>query len=165
MPLFRVQSVCLALIILFLTFAPSRAQTPTTQWVNFYSSNSLLDKKLVPVGAIVRAYDDDNVLCGTFTVQRSGYYGFLPCYIDDPNTSIDEGVMGGDNVSFTINNSSAGNYLLSSTIQNGDRFEVNLSAISSKASSPPVSVPEPVTVILFSSGLAVLAGFVRRQRR
>ena len=79
--------LCLAVLAV-----PVDAQTPTPNWVNFYNSNTTLNGKPVPVGSVERAYDPEGVLCGKYEVSVAGAYGFLACYIDDPNTSEDESI-------------------------------------------------------------------------
>ena len=41
-------------------------------------------------------FDSTGTLCGSFVVQRSGLYGFLHVYGDDPATSADEGSFSGE---------------------------------------------------------------------
>jgi hypothetical protein len=117
----------------------SNAQTPTTQWVNFYSSNTTLAGQPVSAGALIQAFDPSGVVCGSYTVNILGSYGFLACYIDDLTTPEDEGVVPGDTVSFRINGIAAGQFALPTAIQNGDRFRVDLVAGS--------TVPEPETAL------------------
>lgn len=149
-------------------FSTVFSQTPSTQWINFYGSNSKLDALPIPVGTVVDAYDSEGILCGRFTVNNPGSYGFLACYLDDPNTETDEGVDPEERVAFKLNGLEAGSYQLPSSIQNGDRFLVELSAVSIKPpnrpDSEPVTVPEPVSIILFSTGLAGLAAMKLRSR-
>jgi hypothetical protein len=147
------------LLSLFLA-ATAGAQTPTPEWVNFYSSNSTLDGQPVPVGAVITAYDPSGVLCGRFTVTTAGSYGFMPCYLDDLNTPVDEGIRPGDVVRFKIDGFDAGQFQVPTTINNGDRFEVNLVAVSA-----PVPIPEPATLALLAAGLAGLAGYSRLRQR
>jgi len=81
--------------------------TPTNEWVNFYSQSSTLNGQLVPVGAVVKAYNPRGVQCGEFIVSEPGFYGLMPVYRDDPNTPEDEGMLPGEEVTFTINDISA----------------------------------------------------------
>ncbi|MEE9166151.1 MAG: FlgD immunoglobulin-like domain containing protein [Candidatus Neomarinimicrobiota bacterium] len=77
--------------------------TPTNQWVDFYSSNTIvLNGGPIAVGAVVDAYDPDGVHCGTYTVDTEGSYGFLHVYRDDATTTEDEGAIEGDKITFTI---------------------------------------------------------------
>ena len=51
-------------------------------------------------GEVVQAYDSDGVLCGSFTIVNSGFYGSLTCKGDDPETPVDEGATAGENITF-----------------------------------------------------------------
>jgi hypothetical protein len=83
---------------------PAGTPVPTNLWVNFYGLNTFLQSNPVPIGAVVRAYDPDGVLCGIFTVSTTGWYGALPVYGDDTMTvGVDEGAESGDTITFTIN--------------------------------------------------------------
>ncbi len=81
--------------------------TPTNAWVDIYSTASTLDGQPVPVGAVIAVFDPQGVQCGEFTVTKSGWYGLMPCYGDDPHTAIDEGAVSGDVLSFAINGRAA----------------------------------------------------------
>ncbi len=98
--------VFLSLIILFRIV--SSQFTPTNEWVNFFSPNTTFEGSPVPVGAVIEAYDPNNVLCGSFTVTTEGQYGFLLVYKDDFTTpDIDEGADPGDTITFYINSTPA----------------------------------------------------------
>lgn len=116
------------------------AQTSTAEWVNFYSPNSTLDGEPIPVGAVVRAYDSSGNQCGAFVVHTPGYYGFLACHFDDPNTSVDEGISPGERVHFTVNDFSAGSATVPSGVNNGDRIRVDLTALSTEDAALPTCV-------------------------
>src|SRR3990172_1004885 len=75
---------------------------PTTVWMNLYSPESLLDGQPLPVGAVVRAYDPQGVLCGEFVVAQLGKYGLMPIYADDPGTPWDEGAVPGDRIELRV---------------------------------------------------------------
>lgn len=103
--------------------------TPTPQWVNFYSSDSKLKGKPLPVGAVVRAYDKAGHQCGEFVVHTVGSYGFLVCYFDDPNTPIDEGIRPGENVRFTVNDKyKAGSASVGGSASSGERIQYDFNA-------------------------------------
>ncbi|MFH1649972.1 MAG: hypothetical protein ABIA93_05465 [Candidatus Woesearchaeota archaeon] len=59
------------------------------------------------IGAVIRAYDSDNVLCGMFTIVNVGYYGLLSCTGDDITTATDEGAREGNVIRFTYNGNPA----------------------------------------------------------
>jgi len=135
--------------------------TPTTSWVNFYSSNSTLNNKPIPAGAVVRALGPDGSLCGEFVVVELGSYGFLACYFDDPNTATDEGIELGDTVMFVINGVFAGSFTVPSEgVGNGARFQVDLAAM---PPVEPIPVPEPLSITLLGLGLAALGGYIYRK--
>ena len=103
--------------------------TPTTQWVSFYSNNSKLEGKPLPVGAVVRAYDSAGNQCGEFVVHTVGSYGFLVCYFDDPNTPIDEGIRPGESAYFTVNGKyKAGSAFVGGSASSGERIRYDLDA-------------------------------------
>ena len=76
---------------------------PTTAWTDFYSDGSTVNGSPLPIGAVVRAYDPQGVLCGEFIVHTAGSYGYLHVYGDDASTpGNDEGAVEGDTITFTI---------------------------------------------------------------
>ncbi|HIQ06655.1 MAG TPA: VWA domain-containing protein, partial [Anaerolineae bacterium] len=77
--------------------------TPTNRWMDFYGMNTLLNGKPVPEGAVVTAFDPNGVKVGEFVVRQAGWYGVMPIYGDDPETSVDEGAQPGDVITFYIN--------------------------------------------------------------
>lgn len=101
----------------------------TNEWVNFYSTNTLLAGEPIPVDGVINAFDPAGTHCGTFTVSKQGQYGFLPVYRDDPLTpDIDEGALPGDTITFTINDIPAKTLGPKANIWtfNGDVIELNL---------------------------------------
>lgn len=75
---------------------------PSNIWANFVALNSRLNGDPLPVGAVVRAYDPDGLMCGEVVVAVEG--GFvMPVYGDDPQTPEDEGAVAGDIIRFTVN--------------------------------------------------------------
>ena len=70
--------------------------------VEFYGT-AILNTSNVSLGVNITAYDSDNVSCGSFIVVNQGYYGLLSCNGDEVTTSIDEGAVSGDKISFYIN--------------------------------------------------------------
>ncbi len=54
-------------------------------------------------GDQVTVYTPRGVLCGEFTLNRDGQYGFLPVYGDDPATAGEDGARRGDILSFRLN--------------------------------------------------------------
>ncbi len=153
--------VIISILFVFGLVTTASAQTPSVQWVNFFSSNSKLEGQPVPVGAVIEAFDPSSVLCGRSVVSTSGSYGFLACYVDDPNTDVDEGIIPGDTVRFTINGLPAGKFTVPTGIRSGDAFEVNLSAI---GLTEPIPIPEPFTITLMGIGLGGIASYAWRRQ-
>lgn len=98
------------LLLLTVAYGFTHAQvTPTSEWVSFFSANTTFLGAPVPPGAVVAAYDGPldaappPAQCGEFTVLVAGTYGVMPCYRDDPGTTLDEGAEPGDLIFFTIN--------------------------------------------------------------
>lgn len=85
------------------TPTPAQAVVPTTSWMNFYGLESTLDGQPLPVGAVIRAYDPQGVVCGEVLVTHAGWYGLMPVYADDPLTEVDEGAVPGDRIELTVN--------------------------------------------------------------
>ncbi|MBU4343657.1 MAG: hypothetical protein KKG21_06575 [Candidatus Omnitrophica bacterium] len=55
-------------------------------------------------GDIITAQDPDGIICGRYTVETAGRYGFLTCMGDDPNTTeVDEGAIDEDPITFYVN--------------------------------------------------------------
>jgi len=93
----------LAALLLFLPVTLGAQVIPTNEWVNLWGDNCAVNAKLVPAGAVVRAYDPDGVLCGEYTVAAAGTYGLMPVYRDDPTTpDVDEGAEPGDAITLTV---------------------------------------------------------------
>ncbi len=76
---------------------------PTPSWVNVFSPGSTIDGEPLAVGDVVTAYDSDGVLIGRTTVEAEGKYGLMALYMDDPSTTVDEGAVPGEAVSFRVN--------------------------------------------------------------
>jgi hypothetical protein len=166
--------VALGLLVGLLTGSASLADgvTPTTEWINIYSTNSTLDDEPLPVGASVAVFDSRGARCGEYTVTTEGWYGLMPCYRDDPMTSRDEGAVVGDVLHFTVNHRPAaatairlnGTAVQPSTAvrwtANGDRWEVDL-----QLHTPPVggyTLPAGRATLPWSRGALLVAviGFV-----
>lgn len=94
----------LGLLVWLLTLAPvssgGLAQSP--DWINIYSTNSMLNGEPLPIGASVAVLDSRGTECGAFTVGKEGWYGLMACYHDDPMTPKDEGAVLGERLSFTV---------------------------------------------------------------
>lgn len=145
--------------------AQAPGPVPTTQWIFFYSANSKLNGQPVPIGAVVKAYNSQEVLCGQVTVSTPGSYGLMSCYLydNDPTTPPNAGVRPGETVRFTINDQAVvPSFQVPATVSHGDRYQVDLASPSAPG---PAEIPEPITLITLGSGLAALAGYMRLRRK
>lgn len=83
------------------------------------------------IGDVVAAYDPDDVLCGSFTVNKEGAYGFLHVYGDSNLIGTDNGATPGDTIRFRVN----GIEVLPAGpdepvwTKDGDRLNVNFNSI------------------------------------
>jgi len=102
---------------------------PTRWWVDVTGESSTLDGELLPVGAVVRAYDPDGVLAGRVEVTLSGWY-LVSVYGDDPETTLDEGAEAGDTITFTVQGQVAATLGPDEPVwtSSGDRLDVELAA-------------------------------------
>jgi hypothetical protein len=82
--------------------------TPTTEWVNFVSTDSTFLGRSLIVGDRVDIYDPQGVLCGNRIIVSAGALPVTACYGDDPSTPEDEGALPGDALRFEINGVPAG---------------------------------------------------------
>ena len=87
----------------------TRWQTPTTTtaWAD-YSGNITINAAAADIGDELAIYDPNGVLCGHTIVTVAGSYGPVNVYGDDPTTtSVDEGAVSGDLLTFKIWDDSA----------------------------------------------------------
>jgi len=55
-------------------------------------------------GDRITVYDEQNVLCGEYTIDTNGQYGLMSVYGDDPlSKDIDEGAVPGEGLTFYLN--------------------------------------------------------------
>lgn len=72
---------------------------PTNEWISLYGIDIKVDNELLPVGTVVKAIDEDDVVCGEFVVTVAGTFGLMPIYQNDPATNhMDEGGEPGDRI-------------------------------------------------------------------
>ena len=108
---------------------PADEVHPTRWWVDVTGDSSTLNGELLPVGAVVRAYDPDGVLAGRAEVALSGWY-LVSVYGDDPQTALDEGAEAGDTITFTVQGRPAVALGPDEPVwtSSGDRLDVELAA-------------------------------------
>jgi hypothetical protein len=74
--------------------------TPTTQWINLYSHDLTVNGDEVTAGSRVDAYSENGAKVGSYVMNRSGHFGFMPIYAADPGTS---GLTAGQSFYLTVN--------------------------------------------------------------
>jgi hypothetical protein len=76
---------------------------PTNQWIGLYGSLQAVDGSPVPAGAVVEVVDNSGNVAGYSEVQNPGTYGYMPVYLDDPETPADEGAEVGELLTVRVN--------------------------------------------------------------
>jgi hypothetical protein len=74
---------------------------PQPTWVDLYGYLRVCGVS-AEVGDEVAVFDPQGVLCGQFSVDTTGYYGFLHVYGDNPDTPQDEGAGPGDTLTVKV---------------------------------------------------------------
>jgi hypothetical protein len=81
----------------------ARAVRPTDQWILLYG-DLLTDERLpAPVGTVVDVVDGAGNTAAWTQVEQAGSYGYMPVYLDDPATEIDEGADAGEALTVRVN--------------------------------------------------------------
>ncbi len=81
---------------------------PTDQWVAIYGQVLTPNGGEAPVGTVVDVVDQAGHCAGWCTVETPGLYGYLPVYLDDPETSVDEGATVGEYLTVRVNGVATG---------------------------------------------------------
>jgi len=79
-------------------------------------------------GDRIRVYDETDILCGQFDIQKDGQFGLMSVYGDDIlSKDIDEGAKPGDVLSFYLNGVKISPTNMDTVVwtQNGDRIRVD----------------------------------------
>jgi hypothetical protein len=76
--------------------------TPTASWINLYASNLTLDGIPVKAGAVINALSPTGTKIGSFTVKKSGTFGFMPVYSDAGSSEQITGLNAGDKFTLTV---------------------------------------------------------------
>ena len=97
---------------------------PTSQWIGVYGSLQSVDGAPVAAGAVVEVVDNAGNVAGYSEVQNPGTYGYMPVYLDDPETPADEGAEVGELLSVRVNGVLTDNKVR--WTQFGDLAQVNL---------------------------------------
>ena len=132
-----------SLTIAILT-ASAFANPQAPEWVDFYG-NITLNGSPAPVGTIVEAYDPDGIMCGSYTVDTTGLYGFLHANRDDiTTTGVDEGAVPGDSITLKVNGIIAVPTVISGGLtwtSNGAQNNVDLAITGQTIAFTAVSLP------------------------
>jgi len=129
----------------------------TNTFCDYFSLASTLDGVPVLVGAVIDAFDPQGVHCGTYVVQKAGWWGVMHVYGDDTTTEdIDEGASPGDQLTFQI--SCCGSTVTvvtpggDATWQPQKRVQINLAGVSSCPTATPeatqTSTPTPIATAI-----------------
>jgi hypothetical protein len=94
--------------------------SPTTEWVNLYSSNVTLDGASVTPGSRIEAFTADGKLVGSFDVVQPGTFGFMPVYGKTSDAEI--GVEAGQSFYLEIDGARTNETFV--WTGNGERIEV-----------------------------------------
>jgi len=76
---------------------------PTNEWIGIWGDEVKINNNLISDGTVVRAIDNNGVICGEFIVSNEGKFGLMPVYRDDIRTEFDEGAEVGEDVSLYFN--------------------------------------------------------------
>ncbi|MEW6050473.1 MAG: T9SS type A sorting domain-containing protein [Candidatus Zixiibacteriota bacterium] len=95
-----------------LVLHPLRPVVVTSQWVDYFCDNNLLNDYPLPAGSVVEATEPGGLLVGQFYVTEFGKYGFMPVYRANDTLTDTLGAMTGDVLTFWVNGQMA--------IANGD---------------------------------------------
>jgi hypothetical protein len=76
---------------------------PSNQWIGIYGSLQTTDGSPVAAGTVVEVVDNAGNVAGYSEVQNPGTYGYMPVYLDDPETAVDEGAEVGELLTVRVN--------------------------------------------------------------
>ncbi len=62
----------------------------------------VIGRHYAPKGTVIDVLDTQGTVCGSFTLEDPGFYGYLSCRGDDPSTAVDEGASPGENITFAV---------------------------------------------------------------
>jgi PKD repeat protein len=77
--------------------------TPTSRWVVVYGQVLAADGQPAGAGTVVDVVDATGNVAGWFQVEQPGVYGYLPVYLDDPTSPLDEGAEVGEWLTLRVN--------------------------------------------------------------
>lgn len=86
-----------------LVLRPLRPIVTTSQWVDYYCDQNLLNDYPLPAGSVVEATEPGGMIVGQFYVTEFGKYGFMPVYRANDTLTDTLGAMTGDVLTFWVN--------------------------------------------------------------
>lgn len=107
-----IRVVALSMLVWMTAVGAARADgvTPTNEWINLYSTNSVVDGQPLAPGTVVAVFDSQGAKCGEIEVIVEGWYGLLPCYRASVGTDAGRRPRGAmhaaadeEGLSFTVN--------------------------------------------------------------
>ena len=118
---------------------------PTMWWMGMHGWLTTTGGDPAPAGTVVDVIDGQGNTAGWFEVEHLGGYGYMPIYLDDPATDLDEGADEGEWLTVRVNGD-ATQYRVQWT-EFGDEVRLDME-IGRQASSPS---PLPTTYALGSN--------------
>ncbi|MFH2056548.1 MAG: HYR domain-containing protein, partial [bacterium] len=111
-------------------------------WINLYGANVTVDGETLPVGAVIQAVNESDVLVGEFVVQDAGRYGFMPVY----GVDLYAGVAGstGETIRLLVDGVEAQETV--TWTSNGDRIKVDKFHLTSTAAGDDAVIPDQFTL-------------------
>lgn len=135
-------AILFSIILVLVPAAMADPQAP--EWVDFFGTITI-NGNPAPIGTDVKAYDPGGTMCGEFTVNTVGNYGFLHANRDDITTGgVDEGADPGEIISFKINGLDAIANVINGDItwtSHGVQNEVNLELTTQTVSFSILNAP------------------------
>ena len=118
--------------------------TPTRQFMFVWGSITI-NGVPAPAGTIISAVDRVGNMAGQFTVWYSGYYGAMAVYLDDPETSLDEGAVLGEWLYIRVNSHSSRSKFKWTKFGDVVRVDVATTSTAPKSGPPPTVKSSSVT--------------------
>ena len=78
----------------------------TNRWIDMFGSGVTVDGAALGVGTVIEAVDRNGVVCGTYTVDKPGMFGFMPVYGAEDGSA--DGLTAGDEFHLRVNGRESG---------------------------------------------------------
>jgi hypothetical protein len=150
-----VNKIFAAMILMLVLIGTAAAMPPIA--AEFYGT-ATINTYFAEKGMNVSIYDDNGVLCGSGLVRDEGQFGFISCNGDDPYTEEDEGATKGENVSFNVNGTYAGN----TTWNEGSVTEIRIDIRPVRVTA---SLPEAILMLPLIPLMALVAGYLYARKK